>query len=127
MRRVIAAAMIAGASAVCFAAPEDYQCVISEELTLRGDGSLSRYAKPLNIGERFAVNRSTGEVVGGPFIRASITKTTLIDSGSSANAFKAVYITLSDAEILQIEEFAEGKEKPFVAVTLLTVLSGVCK
>jgi len=51
------AAILAGTSAVCHGADLDYQCVITEELHLEAGGTLKRFAKPINIGERFAVDR----------------------------------------------------------------------
>jgi hypothetical protein len=126
MKPIVVAGILASASAVCHGADLDYQCVITQELHLEAGGSLKRFAKPINIGERFAVDRDTGRVTGGPFMRSAITRTTLVHRGGNATAFKAIYTQLGDVEVLQVEEFAPGKDKPFVAVTLLTVLAGVC-
>ena len=68
MKQIVVAAILASASAVCHGADLDYQCVITEELHLEAGGALKRFAKPINIGERFAVDRDTGRVTGGPFM-----------------------------------------------------------
>ena len=112
---------------VCHGAATDYQCVITEELHFEAGGTLKRFPKPINIGERFAVDRDTGRVTGGPFMRSSITSTTVVHPGARATAFKAIYTQLDDVEVLQVEEFAPGNDKPFVALTLLTVLAVVCR
>ena len=127
MKRIVVAAILASASAVCHGTDLDYHCVITEVLHLEAGGALKRYAKPIDIGERFAIDRDTGRVTGGPFMHSAITKTTLVHPGGKATAFKAVYTQLGDVEVLQVQEFAPGNDKPFVAVTLLTVLAGVCK
>ena len=124
--KFIVAALLAAASTVCQCSPTDYQCVITEELHLEAGGALKPFTKPINIGERFAVDRDTGRVTCGPFMRSAITRTTLVHRGGNATAFKAIYTQHGDVELLQVEEFATGIEKPFVALILLTVLAGVC-
>lgn len=130
MTRVIAYSVLWLLASAAFAGDRDYQCVVLNHYRLQSDGSLT--PDRTWVGDRFAVDRIRGKATDGPFVRGEITHVTVVDSGGSASAFKAVYITPGyarggDAEVIQIREFGNEPDKAFVAITLLSVYSGTCR
>lgn len=116
-------------SAVANAGLRDYQCQIYDESLVNDTGRLYRHPEPWYrfVGDRFAVDRATGQVTGGPLSGWPMTQITVHAVGSRSEAFKAVYVSISNVMLLQIEEFHPGKQKPFMAVGLLEAFSGLCE
>jgi len=111
-----------------------YQCVISEQMLLNKDGTLKRPPIPYLIGQRFAVDRNTGQIVGPGYEpwQSRDGKITVLAHGNADNSF--VVVSVSPAAktgvhitLLRVNEYTEGKSKPFVVQSGGTVISGVCE
>ena len=112
------------------AAEFSYSCVVDH---LYGDLDLPRLTESdIDKGfqsYQFEVSRSTGEIVGDILNTSGAESTRVMDRGSKAMSFKAVAIFTGHVQVLEIREFSEGSEKPFIALSLggLGVFTGVCK
>jgi hypothetical protein len=83
------------------------------------------------VGEKFAVDRVTGRIIGGPLDNSRM-NIEVIDKGSgemSLQAFSRSTVR-THTTYIEIQEFLSGPEKPFVGTTTLYypgVYSGICK
>lgn len=116
------------------AGPNSYQCTVVEELFVQSNGALSRYRKPAAIGQRFAVNRHTGAIVGPESGYWSIgsAEPAVLARGDSDNSFVSTLIGTArnngvHATFLRIHEFDESSKKPFIVMSHGTVFSGLCE
>ncbi|MEJ2169531.1 MAG: hypothetical protein P8X90_28840, partial [Desulfobacterales bacterium] len=76
----------------------------------------------------FAVERSTGKIIGGAFNNKGDYQIKVVDSGNSGS-FKVFSFSEKRriSESLAIRTRAEGEKKPFVGMDFLqTVVTGVC-
>lgn len=110
-----------------------YQCAISEHLMQSKDGSLKRPPRPHLIGQRFSIDRKTGRLTGpeSGFGFADSTYTVLAH-GNAQNSYVSTIHTASAGNgihfaVVRIEEFAEGKSKPFIVSDGGTIASGTCE
>jgi hypothetical protein len=113
-------------------AGDEYRCKILQAQRLADSGRLDE-AVLVKPGEKFSVERATGEIAGDfipngwPGWPARIE---LIDIGSNHDGFKVVYITPptphSHVMTLFIEHFIEDEEKPFVLMNDSEINSGTC-
>ncbi|MEX8517838.1 MAG: hypothetical protein AB3X44_04860 [Leptothrix sp. (in: b-proteobacteria)] len=115
------------------AGKNSYQCVIKEHLFLSKAGALARPPKPYHIGQRFAIDRSSG-VFTGPEEVLTLQESNyrILAPGNAKNAFSVVATAANDSggmhfTVITIEEFSEGPAKPFVLLNGSSVLSGVCE
>lgn len=116
------------------ASESSYQCLISEQMNLGKDGELKRPPIPYLLGQRFAVDRNTGQIVGPgdePW-QPIDSKLTVLARGNEDNSF--VVVSLSPAAkigvhvtLLRVNEFTKAKSKPFVVLSGGQVISGVCE
>ena len=118
--------------ALAFAGPSHYECVIAAaaQLNQRGELSESAMTKPF-LGVRFTVDRETGRIIGGPLDNANL-KTRVLEKGSGEMAFQSFSESTqrSHTTHIQVQEFVEGSDKPFLGTTTLYypgVYSGKCK
>lgn len=116
------------------AAVNGYQCLISEQLLLEENGALKRPPEPYLIGQRFAVDRNTGRIVGPEqgMWQFDNHKITVLARGNADNSFIVDSVGPSHgdgvhATHLRIVEFAPSKSKPFVVLSGSLVASGVCE
>lgn len=63
---------------------DSYQCEVKAELHLEADGSLHPFPHPINLGDRFVVNRNTGQTLGGPFLNGITTRVELVATAAEA-------------------------------------------
>ena len=116
-----------------FAGPKGYMCTVETELHLSNDGSLEPYPKPLAVGEQFAVDRSTGNLIKAlSWWMIVSAKTVVLSQGSPSSSFMAIYTApAADNGIfhttLYIKEFTKGIEKPFLLTSNGSVYAGVCE
>lgn len=123
--------------AIAIAGISDYQCVVKQELTPSyinrglgpGIGALEPVRKSSFVGERFAVDRASGHVVGGLFDTnvAGVTEVRVIHRGSENMAFKMLATGNGKVKFLVIRENTPHPEKEFYGVFHPVVLAGVCK
>ena len=83
------------------------------------------------IGERFAVDRSTGAISGGELNNEMAEQGLVLDRGSEKQAFKVlsvfeVYGPYRDVKYLYIEEFRQTPRKAFFAFSGSWLLTGHC-
>jgi len=83
------------------------------------------------IGQRFAVDRSTGLISGFELSNEQAQDRIVLDRGSNKQAFKVlsvfeVYGPYQAVKYLYIEEFAPTPSKPFFAVSGSRLLTGHC-
>lgn len=116
------------------AAVNSYQCVIAEQQMLEYNGTLKRPPQPYLIGKRFAVDRNTGHIVGPEQALWQLEdhKITVLAHGNKDNSFIVVSVGPArgdgvHASMLQVEEFTEGKSKPFLVLSGSQVTTGVCE
>ena len=115
------------------AGPVEYKCEINYEYSLASSGELKE-GKRIYKGEKFHIERPSGTVLGGGLGNHSYPKKMIIDPGSKQQNFKLLYLSKpilgtengKNAVYIEVNEYAETYEKPFVAVTNTKVLSGIC-
>ena len=81
----------------------------------------------------FLVRRKTGEIIGAPFhnqTSTGVTTVQVLDYGSNEQAFKVVSVykdAYTSVDYLQIDEFVDSSEKPFLGITRSRIFSGTCR
>jgi hypothetical protein len=113
-----------------FAGSQDYQCQILTDSGINDKGSLDLRIDSLRIGKKFAVDRKTGEVIGGVLFALDNPK--VMAFGSEQNSFIVLWAQEAGGkngafvEYLTIREYAKGKKKPFGFFTGGMLLTGLC-
>jgi len=119
-------------SGLCNAGQTHYECVVLTANKLTAQGALeNHWSLKSQIGQKFKVDRSTGQVVGGPLDNSQMKKQ-LIDKGSGEMSFQvfAQSTQKTHTSYIQVEEFHVTEQKPFLGTTTLYypgVYSGTCK
>ena len=115
----------------CYAS-NNFKCVVKGSFTLEKNGKLSAetdVAKS-NMNKEFVVNRITGQITGGGFVNTmSGQMPTVLDYLPKENGYKAITIYKPNPTVdyLQINEYVEGKEKPFFYKGAWgSMVSGIC-
>ena len=130
MIRMISSLMLL-APMLCLAGPFEYVCAINQEFVVNKDGDLRQYKKPIAVGNSFAIDRRTGRVVGRPFTNTTASKVEIITRGDHARHFEVLSasspIGKATTDLIVVEEWQKGPNKPFVGLSAGTVYSGVCK
>jgi hypothetical protein len=107
-----------------------YDCFILKVYHLDDAGTLevSSWQEYLKDG-KFSVSRETGRVVGSSLTTMFAKKVRVINSGSEANSFKAVSEFAGQIQVIEVQEFRDDIEKPFVAMSMggAGIVSGTCK
>ena len=77
----------------------------------------------------FSVSRTTGEITGQVIPTLLADSTEVIHKGNNEYAFKAIAHFKKQVQLLEIEEFIQGKQKPFVAMSMggAGIVTGTCK
>ncbi len=121
-------------------AHDQYRCKVITSLQLSREGKLEMFGMAeLSIGTEFTVEKSTGVISGwghralnvdvlGKPDRAPNGYPEVLDKGSESSAYKVVTLYGPvGVDMLRVDEFADGLEKPFVFVDAnLSVRSGLC-
>ena len=123
MRRTIIV-VLGVIGAMCFglsaslASPSTYECVIKTEYRLEDSGLIVPVSKDVatSLGDRFMVDRETGRIIGGGTDNKIAKEFHVIQRGD-ANLF-AVISTYwgGTTDYLQINQFVQTPEKPFLLV-----------
>ena len=119
---------------VSFAGVNSYQCQIKEFLFVQKDGSLKRPPDPIWIGKRFSIERNTGKLVGPETALWSFIDSTsvILAKGNGSNSFVVVIHSPSlgdgvHSTTINIQEYQDGKIKPFSVLSSGEVASGLCE
>ena len=77
-------------------------------------------------GERFSLDRRTGQITGEriPAFRAD--KFVVLFPGKDGNSFKSYFQGQNFVSYFEVYEYREGKKKPFVLHDGIFILSGLC-
>ena len=112
---------------------KEYHCTIKSVFKLTDDGNLKSYDNN-SLLTTFLVDKNSG-LVKGTWLGNEVWPTkTIIDSGSSEQSFKLLTLSADvigtnggkHAKYLQVEEYAETLEKPFMHTDGSIVATGVC-
>lgn len=115
-----------------YAADNDYSCVVKSALVVTAEGTPDTYWTNKNkVGENFIVDRITGRIIGGPLDNSKLDNK-IIDKGTSEMPFQVFSQSKQRTHTthLQIQEFVNLSEKPFIGTTTLYypgVYFGLCK
>lgn len=133
-------------SRVSIASELSYACEVKHVYSLSDNGSIktSSFEKTLK-GSIFSVSRVNGEIIGKPIPTILASSTNVINGGSKDYSFKTIALFDSvnkplskgnetskytgNAQLLEIKEFKETKNKPFIAMSMSGVglVTGICK
>ena len=121
------------ASATVYADENLYVCDALSVLEINDAGALehSNFAKAVAMHQsRFAVDRKTGIVAGGPFATVDATDGRILSPGTDQEALKIVWLSntpFNQLRYLWVRAYAEGPKKPFLGVTGDMVITGTCE
>jgi len=133
MDRICTALLALGLATACLANENLYVCDASTVRELGESGELenSDFAKAIEMHQaRFAVDRKTGVVAGGPFATVDATDGRILSSGTDQEALKIVWLSnapYNQLKYLWVRAYAEGPKKPFLGVTGNVVITGTCE
>jgi hypothetical protein len=75
----------------------------------------------------FSVSRITGEIIGDTLPTLMAKSTRVINKGSKEYSFKAIADFGDQYQLIEVQEFREGAVKPFRALSLAGIVTGLCK
>lgn len=115
------------------ARPDRFKCTIGEHAFLSDTGGLRRLSESSIVGERFAIDRRSGNIDGGPFDTVSngmVPK--IIEPGTSEQSFKLlmtsnVAVAHTSVHYLEVREAQSGPRKLFVGTRGTEIVNGVCE
>ncbi|QWE08173.1 hypothetical protein [Polynucleobacter ibericus] len=114
-----------------YAAPNAYVCEVVSDSYVKADGTLDLIKESSRIGQKFTVVKKTGEVIGD--IMDSLRNPKVAALGSEKNAYKVIWVQKAASkngafvDYLSIDEFANGKMKPFGFFSGSQLLTGLCE
>ena len=112
---------------------KEYHCTIKSVSKLTSDGILKSYSSP-SLLTTFLVDKNSGLIKGYWVFNEYLQTKTIIDSGSSEMSFKLLSLSTDvpdpnggkHAMYLDVKEYAETLEKPFMHTDGSVVRTGVC-
>jgi len=109
-----------------------YHCKINHVYELSDKGFLiSSNPNWRNVfeGGEFSVSKDTGSIRGKTLTTINAESTQVINSSSNENSFKALAYFEEQIQLLEIQEFISGKNKPFIALSMggAGIVSGICQ
>ena len=80
-------------------------------------------------GSQFSISRTDGQIIGEVLPTLKARKTYIFNPGSSENSFKAGADFSGQFQLIEVQEFVDSEEKPFVAMSMggAGVVTGVCR
>lgn len=126
-------------SSFCSLAGEStYRCTIKQIMDLSDKGEIIKHSGVYksSLGESFTINRISGEMDGSHFSTKSYRVKNILDKGSKEDSFKSIVTSKSPTDIypphmwaiyIQVEEYKEGKYKPFWSISGSNIFSGYCE
>ena len=133
MLRISLAIALSLATGSGFAKDALYVCEALSVMELGDDGALghSDFAKAIAMHQsRFAVDRKTGVVAGGPFATVDAKDVQILSPGTDQEAMKILWLTEAPYQhfkYLWVRSYADGPKKPFLGVTGNVVVTGTCE
>ena len=117
-----------------FAGELTYICEIKQIAELSDDGEIiSKNIGDIyksRIGNKFTIDRNTGDMIGTPFTTKSYKTINVLDKGSKENSFKSIVLSHPPnmwVMYIQVKEFHKGKLKPFWGTEGGNLYSGLCE
>ncbi|MBU3030310.1 hypothetical protein [Paracoccus marinaquae] len=117
-----------------------FRCKLVEVKTLRSDGLLDPHPLSDDFSDDIMiVDRETGTVFHPKFGNETYGERQVLDYGASESSFKVISLSplssspsegeapFRNTVYLQIETFADGSNKPFIAVSGVAIGMGVCE
>jgi hypothetical protein len=119
---------------ICFILPSlsnaenVYDCTVKNVLSLSETGIFVKMDGNFGIGNRFIIDRSTGEMKGQLANNNALSKLELLNEGNSFQSFAAISKNRSSrlAKYIYVQEFSKNNLKPFFYVNLHLIYSGTC-
>lgn len=107
-----------------------YECVIKHVYKLTDDGLLeiSGWQNQFQ-GNSFTISRETGTIAGKVLTTVFAEETRVVNFGSNENSFKAIADFKDQFQLIEIQEFKKGTQKPFIASSMggAGIITGICK
>jgi hypothetical protein len=132
--RELALCVLLAISLTASAGEQDYQCVVTGEAFLGSNGTIGSGNRPVYVSQRFAIDRRSGAITGGPMASNAETGVRFVlDPGGPGWSYKLVstYKPGPDghraADYIVVNEFEKGEVKPFVGLTGSMVIHGTCE
>ena len=126
--RLITFVLLSASSFLTNAGDFAFQCTVKHAYEVTKDGQLvkSKMYDPAFKNEQFAVDRKTGAVVGEKIPLFGKRNHQVIWNGGEGNSFKSIYTSGSFVGYLEVMDWVEQREKPFVLKDSITVFTGTC-
>lgn len=114
------------------AGPASYRCIVKDFQSVAGNGTLSRPPNAFKVGHTFQIDRGTGTVTGDSFGMVGFTRSLIFDHGSTQQPYTLLTFAPGREgglviDFISVSEYAAGRTKPFLAVSLGSAISGVCE
>lgn len=115
------------------AGPLEYVCTVKSELFVGDDGLLKPHKNPIEVGRTFAIDRTTGRIVGRPFSNSTASEVKVLNRGGSKHSFEVLSVSSPTGKVttdlVAVHEYVKSEEKPFIGVEsgIGSVYSGTCK
>jgi hypothetical protein len=126
---IVGALMILLSSGAAQAGDLSYECTIKHVNNLNPKGMLivSYWEKQFK-NEFFSVSRETGQIDGAILTTAFADETRLVHPGSAKEPFKSIAEFYGQFQVIEIQEFRKGSNKPFFASSAgkAEILTGIC-
>ncbi len=107
-----------------------YECIVKKVYDVNDAGILKiSVNQSVFEGSKFSVSRQTGDIVGETLTTIRSKNIRVINFGSKEYSFKTVAEFEGQVQLLEIQEFREGNEKPFVASSMggAGIVTGICR
>ncbi len=107
-----------------------YACVINNVYDIDDEGVLETSGWQEQFkGDKFAVSRDAGKIIGQTLTTALAKNTRVINYGSEESSFKAVAEFEGQIQVIEIQEFNKKSKKPFVAISMggAGIVTGMCE
>jgi hypothetical protein len=109
---------------------EGYKCkvLMAKSLTKAGEMAKTGYSN-IYVGKEFVVDINTGRMIGAISNGNHTAQPTVLDRGSKDQGYKVItiYKPFVSVDYLNVEEFTNSPEKPFMFIESSTVISGICR
>lgn len=116
------------------AGPYSYDCETKQVVHVQPDGTVKVVpaSETFEMFRRFSIDRRTAEKVGGPVGHLQEEPPRIFATGGSESSFVAFWVGPAAGggvhlDVLRVEEYAPGSEKPFIAFAGGTVYAGLCE
>lgn len=125
---LVALYLLSGVSAT--GSPLAYTCKVVAVYGLDAEGGLKEspiYSKLK--GSSFSVSRVSGEIIGEVLPTLMAKSTSVVHRGNGEYSFKTVAIFEGNVQVLEVQEFKSGIEKPFASSSMggAGIVTGICR